>query len=51
MRARLRAIRELRRQLHDEIAEQGRWLARVLRGWFAYFAVPTSGAISPFRTT
>ena len=43
MRARLRAIREmLRRRLHDEVAATGRWLGRVVRGWFAYFAVPGS---------
>ena len=43
MRARLRAIREmLRRRLHDEVAAAGRWLGRVVRGWFAYFAVPGS---------
>src|ERR671913_527576 len=43
MRARLRAIREmLRRRLHDEVAATGHWLGRVVRGWFAYFAVPGS---------
>jgi RNA-directed DNA polymerase len=43
MRARLRAIREmLRRRMHDEVAAIGRWLGRVVRGWFAYFAVPGS---------
>jgi len=43
MRARLRAIREmLRRRLHDDVAATGRWLGRVVRGWFAYFAVPGS---------
>lgn len=43
MRARLRAIREmLRRRMHDEVAATGRWLGRVVRGWFAYFAVPGS---------
>jgi RNA-directed DNA polymerase len=43
MRARLRVIREiLRRRMHDEVAATGRWLGRVVRGWFAYFAVPGS---------
>jgi len=27
-------------RMHDEIAETGQWLQRVLRGYFQYFAVP-----------
>jgi len=43
MRVRLRAIKEeLRRRMHEPIAEQGRWLGQVLRGYFAYHAVPTN---------
>ena len=43
MRARLRMIGEaLRRRMHDEVATTGRWLGCVVRGWFAYFAVPGS---------
>src|SRR6201982_782549 len=35
---------------HDGIDGQGKWLAQVLRGWMAYYAVPMSGsAISAFR--
>jgi len=35
---------------HDGIDGQGQWLAQVLRGWMAYYAVPTSGsALSAFR--
>ena len=35
---------------HDGIDEQGQWLAQVLRGWMAYYAVPMSGsALSAFR--
>lgn len=33
---------ELRRIRHSPIDEQGRWLATVLRGHYAYFAVPTN---------
>jgi RNA-directed DNA polymerase len=33
---------ELRRIRHAPIDEQGRWLASVLRGHYAYFAVPTN---------
>src|SRR4029078_3519214 len=37
MRAKLREIKEeLRRQMHQPIPEQGRWLAQVMRGYFAY---------------
>jgi RNA-directed DNA polymerase len=43
MRVRLRMIGEaLRRRMHDEVATTGRWLGCVVRGWFAYFAVPGS---------
>src|SRR5215468_3174618 len=33
---------ELRRRMHQPIPEQGRWLAQVVRGYFAYHAVPTN---------
>ena len=41
MRAKLREIKEeLWRRMHQAIPEQGRWLAKVIRGYFAYHAVP-----------
>jgi RNA-directed DNA polymerase len=51
MRAKLREIKEhLRATRHDGIEAQGRWLAQVLRGWLAYYAVPMSApAITAFR--
>jgi RNA-directed DNA polymerase len=51
MRARLAEIKkELRKRMHQPIPEQGRWLAQVVRGYFAYHAVPTNGMrISAFR--
>jgi RNA-directed DNA polymerase len=43
MRARLREIKEeLRVRMHQPIPEQGRWLGQVVRGYFAYHAVPTN---------
>ena len=43
MRAKLPEIKEeLRRRMHQSIPEQGRWLAQVMRGYFAYHAVPTN---------
>jgi len=43
MRAKLSEIKaELKRHLHATVAQQGGWLARVLRGYFAYYAVPTN---------
>jgi len=43
MRSKLRAIKaELRQRLHEPIPEQGKWLAQVVRGYFAYHAVPTN---------
>lgn len=51
MRTKLRVIKEqLMASRHDGIDGQGKWLAQVLRGWMAYYAVPMSGsAISAFR--
>jgi group II intron reverse transcriptase/maturase len=51
MRAKLSAVKEeLRRRMHQLIPEQGRWLAQVIRGYFAYHAVPTNfPALSAFR--
>jgi hypothetical protein len=43
MRVRLVAIRdELRRRRHLPVADQGKWLRDVVRGYFAYHAVPTN---------
>ncbi len=36
--------------MHQSIPEQGRWLAQVVSGYFAYHAVPTNSAtIGAFR--
>ena len=44
MRATLRRVKEeLRRRMHEPIPEQGAWLKQVVRGYFAYHAVPTNG--------
>jgi hypothetical protein len=41
MRARLKAIREaLTRRMHEPIPEVGRWLRRVVQGYFNYHGVP-----------
>ncbi|MGH3467292.1 MAG: reverse transcriptase domain-containing protein [Thermocrispum sp.] len=52
MRAKLSQLNvELKRRRHLPIPEQGRWLASVLRGHLAYYAVPgNSDAIDAFRT-
>ena len=51
MRVKLKEIKgELRRRMHQPIPEQGRWLAQVVRGFFAYHAVPTnSSALGAFH--
>jgi RNA-directed DNA polymerase len=51
MRAKLREIKgRLQAMRHDGIERQGQWLAQVLRGWLAYYAVPMSAAaITAFR--
>ena len=41
LRAKLRAVKdELKRRRHLPIPEQGRWLERVARGHYRYYAVP-----------
>jgi RNA-directed DNA polymerase len=36
--------------MHQTISERGRWLAQVIRGYFAYHTVPTNfSALSAFR--
>ena len=52
MHAKLRESKEeLRRRMHRPIPEQGRWLAAVVRGHQAYYAVPgNSDAVNAFRT-
>jgi len=43
MQVTLRRIKEeLRWRMHESIPEQGRWLGQVVRGYFAYHAVPTN---------
>ena len=43
MRRTLQALRKaLRRRMHRDVYETGRWLGQVLRGWLQYYAVPTS---------
>jgi len=51
MRAKLAEIKvELRRRMHLPVPVQGQWLAAVLRGHYAYYAVPgNTDAISAFR--
>jgi len=51
VRAKLLEVKEtLRRRLHQTIDEQGAWLRSVLRGFYAYHAVPTNAvALWDFR--
>jgi RNA-directed DNA polymerase len=51
MRMKLKALKEeLHRRMHAPIPEQGRWLAQVVRGYFAYHAVPTNAQrLAAFR--
>ncbi|AOJ11911.1 group II intron reverse transcriptase/maturase [Burkholderia mayonis] len=51
LRAKLKQVREqMRRRMHESIASQGRWLAQIVRGYFAYHAVPTNiRALRAFR--
>jgi len=42
---------ELRKRMHQAISDQGSWLRSVVRGYFAYHAIPENGhAIVVFRT-
>src|SRR5436190_5306810 len=52
MRAKLSEINDqLKRRRHQPIPEQGQWLASVVRGHRAYYAVPgNTDAVAAFRT-
>lgn len=52
LRAKLKEVGEtLRRYRHAPLGRQGLWLSRVVRGYFAYHAVPgTMAALESFRT-
>jgi len=52
MQATLRRVNEeLLRRRHESVADQGQWLAQVIRGFYAYHAVPTNyRALVLFRT-
>jgi len=42
-RLKLREVRqELRRRMHHSVKSQGEWLGQMMRGYFAYHAVPTN---------
>lgn len=42
---------ELRKRMHQSVAEQGQWLGSVVRGYFGYHAVPGNWkALGAFRT-
>lgn len=51
MRSTLQIVKaELYRRRHQSVPEQGLWLQRVVRGYFAYHAVPTNiNALKAFR--
>jgi group II intron reverse transcriptase/maturase len=51
MRKTLKAIKEvLMKRRHEPVPEQGRWVRSVVKGYFAYFAVPgTAVILSAFR--
>ena len=51
MKAKLRMIKEeLRQRMHQSIPVQGRWLRRVVGGYFNYHAMPTNArALDAFR--
>jgi len=43
MQAKLKQLRlELKKRMHQPVPEQGKWLGSVVRGYFAYHAVPTN---------
>jgi RNA-directed DNA polymerase len=52
VRAKLREVKDqLKRRRHQPVPEQGRWLASVIRGHMAYYAVPGNRAtVASFRT-
>ena len=51
LRAKLKQVKdELKRRRHLPVPEQGQWLASVVRGHLAYYAVPGNTDAIAFRT-
>src|SRR4051795_10484189 len=52
MRAKLLEIKQqLRRRMHEPVAQTGQWLRSVVRGYFNYYAVPgNSDSLATFRS-
>ncbi len=50
--AKLKSVKaELRKRMHHDLVEQGRWLQAVVRGYFRYHAIPGNwNALGRFRT-
>jgi RNA-directed DNA polymerase len=51
VRAKLRQLKpELRRRMHDRVAQTGLWLKSIVQGYFNYYAVPgNTASLSMFR--
>ena len=46
-----RVKEELRKQMHENVHDQGMWLSSVVRGFYNYFGVPGNrGSLDAFRT-
>ena len=52
MRAKLQQIKQqLRKRMHDPVAQTGAWLKSVVQGYFNYYAVPgNTDSLNAFRT-
>ena len=52
MRAKLQQIKQqLRKRMHDPVAQTGAWLKSVVQGYFNYYAVPgNTDSFNAFRT-
>ena len=52
MRAKLQQIKQqLRKRMHDPVAQTGTWLKSVVQGYFNYYAVPgNTDSLNAFRT-
>jgi len=50
--AKLKSVKaELRKRMHDDLVEQGKWLQAVVGGYFGYHAIPGNwDALGTFRT-
>ena len=52
LRAKLLEVKQqLRKRMHEPVAQNGRWLRSIVQGYFNYHAVPETSTVFPFSAS